>query len=139
MPKRYGARRRASAFSRNRRRAAKPNRRGRIHSAHAHNRGHTARRSATRHARTDCRRDSHAAAYGNAYPGRRAHHAPSNKNAACKRIALRRHIYAHARKIRGRHPARKIAHADAYAHPYADTHAHFDAHAQIIGNAAAYA
>lgn len=145
MPKRYGARRRANAVSRIRHKPATPNRRGCRRSAHAHNRGYTALRPAARHAQTDRRagnRHSHAAAHSRAKPNRYCiHHARSNKNAARKRIALRRPIYAHARKVRNRNIARQIAHANSHAHPNtnADVYFDFDAHAQIIGNAAAHA
>lgn len=143
MPKRYGARRRANAVSHIRHKPATPNRRGCRRSAHAHNRGYTARRPAARHAqpnRRDGNRHSHAAVHSRAQPNRRRiHHARSNKNAARHRIALRRPIYAHARKVRNRNIANQIAHANTNSHPHPNAHAHFDAHAQIIGNAAAHA
>lgn len=137
MPQRYGARRRANALSR-RRRAGKSNR-CRCHSgAYAHNRGHTARRSAAGNARTgrNAGRHSRAVDRRHARTGRRIHHARSNKNAACKHIALHRQIYAHARTGRSRNPARQIADAKRNfdAHSYANADAHFDARAQIGGD-----
>lgn len=145
MPKRYGARRRANTVSHIRHKPATPNRRGCRRSAHAHNRGYTARRPAARHAQTDRRadnRDSHAAANNHAQANRhRIRHARSHKNAARNRIALRRQIYAHARKVRNRNLARQIAHANSHAHPNtnSDVYFHFNAHPKIIGNAAAHA